>query len=89
MLKEISFGGGAINDSVMHMANPKLPFGGVGLSGMGSYRGEAGFRTFSHYKSVLDKPFWFESALKYPPYTKRKLKIPVQSIPTKKGARSE
>jgi len=75
LLKEISFGGGAINDSVMHMSNPKLPFGGVGLSGTGSYRGEAGFRTFSHYKSVLDKPFWFESALKYPPYTKRKLKI--------------
>ena len=75
LLKEISFGGGAINDSVMHLSNPKLPFGGVGLSGMGSYRGEAGFRTFSHYKSVLDKPFWFESTLKYPPYTKRKLKV--------------
>jgi aldehyde dehydrogenase (NAD+) len=75
LIKEISFGGGAINDSVMHMSNPKLPFGGVGLSGTGSYRGQAGFRTFSHYKSILDKPFWFESALKYPPYTKGKLKI--------------
>lgn len=75
LLKEISFGGGAINDSVMHLSNSKLPFGGVGFSGIGNYHGKAGFMTFSHYKSILDKPFWFESTLKYPPYTKRKLKI--------------
>jgi aldehyde dehydrogenase (NAD+) len=75
LLNEISFGGGAINDSNMQMSNPKLPFGGVGPSGMGRYRGEAGFRTFSNYKSILDKPFWFESSLKYPPYTKGKLKL--------------
>ena len=75
LLKEISFGGGAINDSVVHFSNSKLPFGGVGLSGFGNYHGEAGFITFSHYKSILDKPFWFESSLKYPPYTRRKMKI--------------
>ncbi len=75
LLKEISFGGGSINDSVMYYSNSKLPFGGVGLSGIGNYHGKAGFMTFSHYKSLLDKPFWFESALKYPPYTKRKMKI--------------
>ncbi|MEA3505815.1 MAG: aldehyde dehydrogenase [Bacteroidota bacterium] len=75
LLKEISFGGGAINDSVMHLSNSKLPFGGVGFSGIGSYHGEFGFITFSHYKSILHKPFWFESTLKYPPYTIKKMKI--------------
>lgn len=75
LLNEISFGGGAINDSLMHLSNSKLPFGGVGFSGIGNYHGEAGFRTFSHYKSILDKPFWYESNIKYPPYTKAKIKI--------------
>jgi len=75
LLREISFGGGTINDSIMHLANSSLPFGGVGFSGMGSYHGEAGFKTFTHYKSILDKSTWYESGLKYPPYTKRKLSI--------------
>ena len=75
LLNEISFGGGAINDSAMQMANIRLPFGGVGLSGMGSYHGKAGFDTFSHHKSILDKPFWFEPFVKYPPYTKTKKRI--------------
>jgi aldehyde dehydrogenase (NAD+) len=75
LLNEISFGGGAINDSLMHLSNNNLPFGGVGLSGMGSYHGKAGFDTFSHYKSILDKPFWFESSLKYAPYSLKKLSI--------------
>lgn len=71
---ELSFGGGAINDVIMHITNPALPFGGVGKSGLGSYHGEAGFKTFSHYKSILKKPFWFEPNFKYPPYTDKKLK---------------
>jgi len=75
LLNEISFGGGAINDSLMQLSNSKLPFGGVGCSGIGNYHGEAGFRQFTHYKSILHKPFWFESNLKYPPYTKAKMKI--------------
>ena len=75
ILNELSFGGGAINDSLTHLANSNLPFGGVGTSGIGSYHGKAGFDAFSHFKSILDKPFWFESSLKYPPYTKRKLSI--------------
>ncbi len=75
LLKEISFGGGAINDSLMHLSNSNLPFGGVGLSGIGNYHGKAGFDTFSHYKSILDKPFWFETNLKYAPYSKKKMKI--------------
>ncbi|GHC62755.1 aldehyde dehydrogenase [Ulvibacter litoralis] len=75
LLNEISFGGGAINESIMHLTNSKLPFGGVGFSGIGSYHGEAGFRTFSHYKSILDKPFWLEPSLKYTPYTLKKLNL--------------
>lgn len=75
ILKEISFGGGGINDSVVHLSNSNLPFGGVGFSGFGNYHGKAGFDTFSHYKSVLDKPFWFEASLKYVPYTNFKKKI--------------
>ena len=75
LLKEISFGGGEINDSLMHLSNSNLPFGGVGMSGIGSYHGKAGFVTFSHYKSILDKPFWFEANIKYAPYSMRKLKL--------------
>ena len=74
ILNEISFGGGAVNEAIMHMTNSKLPFGGVGESGMGSYHGENGFRTFSHYKSILEKPTWFELNLKYFPHTKAKLR---------------
>lgn len=75
LLKEISFGGGAVNDSVMHISNSNLPFGGVGMSGIGSYHGKAGFDTFSHFKSILHKPFWIEPNIKYPPYSMIKLKI--------------
>lgn len=75
ILNEISFGGGCINDVIMHICNSHLPFGGVGDSGMGSYHGEAGFKAFSHFKSILKKPFWFELPLKYLPYTQLKLKI--------------
>jgi aldehyde dehydrogenase (NAD+) len=75
LLKEISFGGGAVNDSLMHLSNSNLPFGGVGLSGIGSYHGKSGFDTFSHNKSILDKPFWFEANFKYAPYSNKKLKI--------------
>ncbi len=74
ILKELSFGGGAINDSIMQLSNFNLPFGGVGYSGFGSYHAKAGFETFSHYKSILDKPFWFEPNIKYPPYSASKLK---------------
>lgn len=74
VLREVSFGGGCVNDAVMHVSNSRLPFGGVGESGTGAYHGAHGFRTFSHYKSILDKPTWFESHFKYPPYTPFKLK---------------
>jgi len=55
ILKEISFGGGGVNEAVMHVVNPHLPFGGVGMSGIGNYHGQAGFDCFTHYKSILDK----------------------------------
>ncbi len=75
ILTEVSFGGGAVNDSVMHFGNSKLPFGGVGMSGMGAYHGKSGFQTFSHFKSILHKVAWFELPIKYAPYTKRKKKF--------------
>ncbi len=75
LLKELSFGGGAVNDALMHITNSNLPFGGVGESGTGNYHGEAGFRAFSHYKSILEKSFVFEPDLKYSPYSKKKLSL--------------
>lgn len=74
ILHEISFGGGCINDAIMHISNSHLPFGGVGESGIGSYHGEHGFKTFSHYKSILEKPAWFEPGLKYFPHSETKFK---------------
>jgi aldehyde dehydrogenase (NAD+) len=75
ILNEISFGGGAINESLVHLSNPNLPFGGVGASGIGSYHSKAGFDTFTHYKSILHKSFLFEPSIKYLPFTKLKRKI--------------
>ena len=71
--QRLSFGGGCINDAIMHITNPNLPFGGIGQSGTGSYHGKAGFDTFSHFKSVFKKPNIFEVPLKYPPYTSAKM----------------
>ena len=68
-LKHISFGGGCINDTVVHLSVPHLPFGGVGESGMGNYHGKAGFDAFTHYRSVLHKPNFMDIPLRYPPYT--------------------
>ena len=75
ILNEISFGGGAINESLVHLSNPNLPFGGVGASGIGSYHSKAGFDTFTHYKSILHKSFLFEPNIKYLPFTKLKKRI--------------
>ncbi len=75
LLNEISFGGGTVNDSIVHISNHNLPFGGVGFSGTGSYHGKAGFDTFTHYKSILNKHLLFESNIKYYPYSKSKYKI--------------
>jgi len=70
-LNNYSFGGGAINDTVVHIANDRLPFGGVGNSGMGKYHGESTFKTFSHFKPYISKPFWIDVPLRYPPFKKK------------------
>ena len=68
IMRDMSFGGGCINDTIMHLANPNLPFGGVGASGMGSYHGQRSFETFSHMKSVLVQKTKVDIPLRYPPY---------------------
>ncbi len=68
VLDELSFGGGAINDTLMHVANPNLPFGGVGASGIGQYHGKYSFDTFSHMKSYTFKSTRLESSVYFPPY---------------------
>lgn len=68
VLKETSSGGVSIYTTVMHTANPHLPFGGVGSSGMGCYHGKAGFEAFSHKKSVFNKSTFVDPNLIYPPY---------------------
>jgi aldehyde dehydrogenase (NAD+) len=75
ILKEIASGGGMINEVVMHFINMNAPFGGVGASGMGSYHGKAGFNDFSHQKTIMHKPMWFELFLKYPPQLRIYLRI--------------
>jgi len=75
IMKEVASGGGMINEVVMHFINMNAPFGGVGASGMGSYHGKAGFNDFSHHKTIMVKPMWFELFLKYPPHHKFYLRI--------------
>jgi aldehyde dehydrogenase (NAD+) len=75
VLKNVSFGGGCINDTIMHLTEEKLPFGGIGLSGIGSYHGKKSFEIFSHQKSVLKKNSRLELSLKYPKYKDLKKKI--------------
>ncbi|MGI8796999.1 MAG: aldehyde dehydrogenase family protein [Acidimicrobiia bacterium] len=75
VLTRTSSGGAGINATVLHVAIPDLPFGGVGASGMGAYHGRAGFETFSHRRGILAKSTRVDPAFAYPPYTKRKQRI--------------
>ncbi len=68
IINTYSFGGGAINDTVIQITNKKLPFGGVGASGIGAYHGRTSFDIFSHQKAIIKKANWFEAPLRYPPY---------------------
>ncbi len=68
LCREIPFGGGAINNTVIHLANPNLPFGGVGNSGIGNYHGKFGFNTFSHSKAIMHSATWLDLKQKYPPF---------------------
>jgi aldehyde dehydrogenase (NAD+) len=74
IIEEVSFGGGCINDTLSHLVNPHLPFGGTGSSGMGGYHGKASFDTFSHQKSIFKKWFNLDLPLRFPPY---KNKLPI------------
>ena len=70
-----SFGGGCVNDTIMHLSQHNLPFGGVGESGIGAYHGRHTFDTFSHQKSVVDRGLWLDPSMRYRPYTEAKLKL--------------
>ncbi len=70
ILTGLSYGGGCINDTIIHVASPDMPFGGVGDSGMGGYHGKASFDTFSHKKSIMRKSSFVDINLRYPPYDK-------------------
>ncbi|BCR36785.1 aldehyde dehydrogenase [Mariniplasma anaerobium] len=72
---ELSFGSGGINDAIMQVTNPNLPFGGVGLSGIGIYHGYTSFQAFSNQKTYTKKTTKFDIKLAYPPYTKKQEKI--------------
>ncbi len=75
IIDTVRYGGGCVNDTLMHIVSPYMPFGGVGASGMGAYHGKYGFDTFTHYKSVLKSPARFDNPLRYPPFGKRKFSI--------------
>ncbi|MFY0483686.1 aldehyde dehydrogenase [Flavobacterium sp. PLA-1-15] len=74
IIQEYSFGGGCINDTVIHFSNRRLPFGGVGNSGIGAYHGKLSFDTFSHEKAIVKKANWLDIPFRYAPY-KNKLKM--------------
>ena len=68
IIEDFSFGGGCINDTLIHFTNKKLPFGGVGHSGIGGYHGKLSFDIFSHHKSIVKKANWLDIPTRYAPY---------------------
>lgn len=75
LLSRCAFGGGCVNDTIVHLATSEMGFGGVGESGMGSYHGRAGFETFSHRKSIVQQKNWLDVPLRYRPYSRQKEKL--------------
>lgn len=75
ILNTCSFGGGCINDTIIHLATSRMGFGGVGGSGMGSYHGKGSFDTFTHYRSIVKKATWLDLPVRYRPYSKGKDKV--------------
>ena len=67
-IQKFSFGGGVINDLLIHFGNHRLPFGGVGASGIGRYHGKHGFDTFSNTKPIIKRGNWFDPSFRYAPY---------------------
>lgn len=70
VISRCGFGGGCINDTIIHLATTEMGFGGFGESGMGAYHGKTGFDTFTHYKSIVDKKTWLDLPMRYQPYRK-------------------
>lgn len=70
VMSRCGFGGGCVNDTIIHLATSEMGFGGFGASGMGSYHGKDGFDTFTHYKSIVDKKTWLDLPMRYQPYRK-------------------
>lgn len=75
VLTRVSYGGGCVNDTIVHLATSHMGFGGVGDSGMGAYHGKLSFDTFTHYKSVLKKANWLDLPMRYHPYTGKNMRI--------------
>ncbi len=75
VFSELSFGNGAINDTLMQVSNPHLPFGGIGMSGIGAYHGKTTFERFTHYKSYVKRYRFFDPDVLYPPFSKQALKL--------------
>lgn len=75
VLELCHFGGGCINDTIIHLATSAMPFGGVGESGMGGYHGKTGFETFSHFRSIVDKKTWMDLPIRYQRYDEKKEKL--------------
>lgn len=75
VLSRCRFGGGCINDTIIHLASSAMPFGGVGESGMGCYHGKEGFLEFSHTRSIVDKKTWMDLPVRYQPYSSLKAQI--------------
>ncbi len=73
--ENVSYGGGCVNDTIIHLATSRMGFGGVGMSGMGSYHGKYGFDTFTHEKSIVDKACWLDLPMRYQRYTPWKEKL--------------
>lgn len=71
LTSRLSYGGGCINDTIIHLATSNMPFGGVGESGMGAYHGKVGFDAFSHTKSIVDKKTWLDLPMRYQPYNRK------------------
>ena len=75
LIRKLPFGGGCVNDVIIHLATSEMPFGGVGESGMGSYHGKEGFKAFSHTKSIVDKKTWLDLPMRYQPYSEKTKKL--------------
>jgi aldehyde dehydrogenase (NAD+) len=71
IIKQYSFGGGCVNDTIVHFSNNRLPFGGVGNSGIGAYHGKLSFDVFSHQKAIVKKATWLDIPLRYAPYSQK------------------